>query len=232
MVWYQILISIALAYLLGSFQTSYIFGKLVKKVDIRNYGSGNPGATNAIRVFGAKFGMVVLVIDALKGALSILIPRLLFGPMDVAIELLVGIFAIVGHNYPFYMGFKGGKGVAASIGIILAVDWRAFLIAGIPALLLLLITRIMSVASLSFEFLSFLSFFIIYFTDKNLFWIVVTAALYPLMSFYRHRKNIINLLEGKEKRLWGKGSEKITVETKDKNASENEAAKSKTAKDA
>ena len=82
------------------------------------------------------------------------------------------------------MGFKGGKGVAASIGIILAVDWRAFLIAGIPALLLLLITRIMSVASLSFEFLSFLSFFIIYFTDKNLFWIVVTAALYPLMSFF------------------------------------------------
>lgn len=216
MLWYQVLISIAAAYLLGSFQTSYLFGKLIKKVDIRNYGSGNPGATNAIRVFGAKFGMSVLIIDALKGALAIAVPKFLFGSTDVAAELLVGIFAIIGHNYPFYMGFKGGKGVAASIGIILMIDWRAFLIAGIPALIVLVVTRTMSVASLSFEFLSFVSFFALYFADKNLFWIVVTAALYPLMSFYRHRKNIINLLEGNEKKLWGKGSEDIRIDKNNK----------------
>lgn len=214
MLWYQVLISIAVAYLLGSFQTSYLFGKLIKKVDIRNYGSGNPGATNAIRVFGTKFGMTVLIIDALKGVLAIAVPKFLFGSTDVAAELLVGIFAIIGHNYPFYMGFKGGKGVAASIGIILMIDWRAFLIAGIPALIILVVTRTMSVASLSFEFLSFVSFFTLYFADKNLFWIVVTAALYPLMSFYRHRKNIINLLEGNEKKLWGKGSEDIRIDKK------------------
>lgn len=213
MVWYQVLISIATAYLLGSFQTSYIIGKLLKKVDIRDYGSGNPGATNAIRVFGTKFGMFVLVIDALKGALSIAVPKLLFGGTDIAAELLIGIFTIIGHNYPFYMGFKGGKGVAASIGIILMIDWRAFVFAGIPALIVLLITRTMSVASLSFEFLSFVSFFVLYFTDKNLFWIVITAALYPLMSFYRHRKNIINLIEGNEKKLWGKGSEDIRLDS-------------------
>ncbi len=212
MIWYQVLVSVAIAYLLGSFQTSYIIGKLVKRVDIRDYGSGNPGATNAIRVFGTRFGMLVLIIDALKGALSIIVPRLLFGGTDIAIELLVGIFTIIGHNYPFYMKFKGGKGVAASIGIILMVDWRAFLFAGIPALIILLITRIMSVASLSFEFLSFIAFFVLYFTDKNLFWIVITAALYPLISFYRHRKNIINLLEGNEKKLWGKGSENIRLD--------------------
>lgn len=216
MLWYQVLISIAAAYLLGSFQTSYLFGKLIKKVDIRNYGSGNPGATNAIRVFGAKFGMAVLIIDALKGALAITVPKFLFGSTDVAVELLVGIFAIIGHNYPFYMGFKGGKGVAASIGIILMIDWRAFLIAGIPALIVLVVTRTMSVASLSFEFLSFVSFFALYFADKNLFWIVVTAALYPLMSFYRHRKNIINLLEGNEKKLWGKDSEDIRIDKNNK----------------
>lgn len=221
MVWYQVLISVAIAYLLGSFQTSYIIGKLVKKVDIRDYGSGNPGATNAIRVFGTKFGMLVLIIDALKGALSIVVPKFLFGGTDIAAELLVGIFTIVGHNYPFYMKFKGGKGVAASIGIILMVDWRAFVFAGIPALIILLITRIMSVASLSFEFLSFIAFFVLYFTDKNLFWIVITAALYPLMSFYRHRKNIINLIEGNEKKLWGKGSENIRLDS-DNQGSTNE----------
>lgn len=221
MVWYQVLISVAIAYLLGSFQTSYIIGKLVKKVDIRDYGSGNPGATNAIRVFGTKFGMLVLLIDALKGALSIAVPKFLFGGTDIAAELLVGIFTIIGHNYPFYMKFKGGKGVAASIGIILMVDWRAFVFAGIPALIILLITRIMSVASLSFEFLSFIAFFVLYFTDKNLFWIVITAALYPLMSFYRHRKNIINLIEGNEKKLWGKGSENIRLDS-DKQGSTNE----------
>lgn len=212
MVWYQVLISVAIAYLLGSFQTSYIIGKLIKKVDIRDYGSGNPGATNAIRVFGTKFGMLVLIIDALKGALSIVVPKFLFGGTDIAAELLIGIFTIIGHNYPFYMGFKGGKGVAASIGIILMIDWRAFVFAGIPALVILLVTRTMSVASLSFEFLSFIAFFVIYFTDKSLFWIVITAAFYPLMSFYRHRKNIINLIEGNEKKLWGKGSEDIRLD--------------------
>ena len=217
MVWYQVLISVAIAYLLGSFQTSYIIGKLIKKVDIRDYGSGNPGATNAIRVFGTKFGMFVLIIDALKGALSIVVPKLLFGGTDIAAELLIGIFTIIVHNYPFYMGFKGGKGVAASIGIILMIDWRAFLFAGVPALIVLLITRTMSIASLSFEFLSFVSFFVLYFTDKNLFWIVITAALYPLMSFYRHRKNIINLIEGNEKKLWGKGSEDIRLDNNKQN---------------
>ena len=147
------LLSLVLSYLIGSFQSSYIFGKLLKKVDIRDYGSGNPGATNAIRVFGFKFGMACLIIDALKGVLAVYIVKTLFGADFITLQLAAGIAAILGHNYPFYMGFKGGKGVAASLGIILFIDWRVFVFAGFPAILILLITRIMSVASLSFEFL-------------------------------------------------------------------------------
>lgn len=212
MVWYKIILILVISYLIGSFQSSYIFGKLIKKTDIRNYGSGNPGATNAIRVFGLKFGLVVLLIDALKGAVAVMMVKYGFGSTSVALQLLAGMFCILGHNYPFYMGFKGGKGVAASLGIILMVDWRVFLIAGIPALIVMVITRIMSVASLTFEFASLIAFFAFYLASGEFALIVLTAALYPLMSFYRHRKNIINLLEGKESRLWGKGVAHIDIE--------------------
>ena len=209
MVWYMVLLTAALSYLIGSFQTSYIFGKAIKKKDIREYGSGNPGATNAMRVFGFKFGMVVLLIDALKGALTIVLVKYGFGCTDTALLLLAGIFCIVGHNFPFYMGFKGGKGVAASLGIILVVDYKVFLFAGILALISLFAFRIMSIASLVFEFNTLLGFFLLYMTNNNFFWIIVTAAVYPLMSFYRHRRNLKNLVDGKEKKLWGEGSEHI-----------------------
>ena len=209
MVWYMVLLTAALSYLIGSFQTSYIFGKAIKKKDIREYGSGNPGATNAMRVFGFKFGMVVLLIDALKGALTIVLVKYGFGCTDTALLLLAGIFCIVGHNFPFYMGFKGGKGVAASLGIILVVDCKVFLFAGILALISLFAFRIMSIASLVFEFNTLLGFFLLYMTNDNFFWIIVTAAVYPLMSFYRHRRNLKNLVDGKEKKLWGEGSEHI-----------------------
>lgn len=209
----KVLLALGLSYLIGSFQPSYIFGKLIKKVDIRDYGSGNPGATNAIRVFGFKFGMTCLLIDALKGAIAVLIVKLLFADDIIWLQLAAGIAAIFGHNYPFYMGFKGGKGVAASLGIILMVDWRIFLLAGIPAILVLLITRIMSIASLTFQFLALVFFIFFNITNDSLISIAVTAAFYPLISFWRHRKNISRLIAGEEPKLWGKGSKKITLET-------------------
>ncbi len=212
MIWYKVLLAVAIAYLIGSFQTSYILGRLVKKVDIRNYGSGNPGATNAIRVFGLKFGLFVLLIDTLKGAFAVLLIRYMFHTSDVSLQLLSGIFCIIGHNHPFYMGFKGGKGVAASLGIILVIDWRVFLLAGVPALIILLLTRIMSLASLTFEFVSLIAFFSLYIMKPDFSQIVITAALYPLISFYRHRKNIVNLIEGNESPLWGKGKTDVSAD--------------------
>ncbi len=208
----KVFLALALSYLIGSFQPSYIFGKLIKKVDIRDYGSGNPGATNAIRVFGVKFGMMCLLIDALKGAIAVLIVKYAFGPDDIALQLIAGIAAIFGHNYPFYMGFKGGKGVAATLGIILMIDWRVFVCAGTPAILTLLITRIMSISSLLFQLLTLVFFIFFNITNNHLISIAVTAALYPLISFWRHRQNISRLIAGEEPKLWGKGSKKISLD--------------------
>ena len=199
-----IILALLGSYVVGCLQPSYLLGKAIKHVDIRDYGSGNSGATNAIRVFGFKFGMVCLLIDALKGLLAVLLVKLFLGPdvvgsegAAILLQLCCGLCVILGHNYPFYMHFRGGKGVAASIGILLMVDWRLFLIAGIPALLILVIGRIMSVASLSFETLCFVGLAILCFHMD---------FYYPAMSFWRHRSNLVRLAHGEESRLWGKGS--------------------------
>lgn len=201
------------SYLIGSLQPSYLLGKAIKHVDIRDYGSGNSGATNAIRVFGLPFGMTCLLIDALKGLVAILLVKLFLGPdvlgsegAAILFQLCCGLCVILGHNYPFYMHFRGGKGVAASIGILLMIDWRLFLIAGIPALLILLIGRIMSVASLSFETLCFVGLAILCFHMDFYYLILLAAFCYPAMSFWRHRTNLVRLAHGEESRLWGKGS--------------------------
>lgn len=208
----KIIAALLCSYLLGSFQPSYLLGKAIKHVDIRDYGSGNSGATNAIRVFGAKFGFTCLAIDAGKGALAIGLVKIFLGPsvlgpsLSTLLQLICGICVILGHNYPFYMNFRGGKGIAASLGIILVINWKVFLVAGIPSIAILLIFRIMSVASLSFEFLSFVMFAIFYFPYPNYIWITLAAAVYPVLAFYRHRNNLSRLVAGKEPRLWGKGS--------------------------
>lgn len=213
----SILAALLLSYLVGSLQPSYLLGKAIKHVDIRDYGSGNSGATNAIRVFGVKFGMVCLLIDAAKGALVILAVKLLLGPdvlgsegAAILLQLCCGLCVILGHNYPFYMHFRGGKGVAASIGILLMIDWRLFFLAGIPALLILVIGRIMSVASLSFETLCFVGIAILCFHEPYYYGILLAAFCYPLMSFWRHRSNLVRLAHGEESRLWGKGSKKTS----------------------
>ncbi len=197
-------------YFLGTFQPSYLLGMKIYHKDLRQEGSGNSGATNAIRVFGLKFGLLCLAIDAGKGALGVLFAKLMLtadivGSHDVSIcfQLIAGIFVLIGHNHPFYMQFRGGKGVAASLGIMLVIDWRVFLIAAIPSLLCLLLTRIMSISSLTFEFTCFLSFLILYFQSDAFYWIVIVASLYPILSFTRHRNNLARLVNGKEPKLWG-----------------------------
>ncbi|NLL63698.1 MAG: glycerol-3-phosphate 1-O-acyltransferase PlsY [Ruminococcaceae bacterium] len=210
--WYFVLLILVISYLLGSFQTSYIFGKLFKKVDIRDYGSGNAGTTNSFRVFGAKIGVAVLLIDILKGIVAVLLVKLAFKCDSVALQLLAGLFVTLGHNYPFYMKFKGGKGVAAAIGIFAAVDWRIFLIAGLIGLLILVTTRYMSVASLTFQVLTFIGFVFFYLKDPEFYYILVIAAIYPILSFFQHRKNIKGLKDGTENKLWGKGKKKVKLD--------------------
>lgn len=120
------LIVIALGYLLGNFQTSYILGKLIKKVDIRTLGRGNAGASNSVESFGWKFGIIVAFLDAFKGLLAVLLVRYFF---DVSLDVqgapllyLAGYSAVLGHIYPFFMNFKGGKGTATLVGMMVGLN--------------------------------------------------------------------------------------------------------------
>lgn len=210
----KIIAVFAISYLLGSIQPSYILGKKLKHVDIRDFGSGNSGATNAIRVFGIRFGIGCLLIDAAKGSIAIAIAKYIFNPnvidpsISILLQLLCGLFVILGHNHPFYMDFQGGKGIAASIGILLTIDYRLFFIAGIPALLIMVIFRYMSVASLTFEFLSFVGITFLNFKEGTFYWVAIIAAFYPIIAFYRHKANIKRLATGTEPKLWSKKGEK------------------------
>ena len=122
----EIIISAVVGYLLGNIQAAYILGKLIKKVDIRTMGQGNAGASNAVESLGWKFGVLVAIIDVLKGAVSILLIKMLFkvelNSEGAFLLYLAGYTAILGHIYPFYMNFKGGKGTATLIGILLGMN--------------------------------------------------------------------------------------------------------------
>ena len=119
----QRLICLAIGYLFGLFHTSYFYGK-AHGIDIREYGSGNAGTTNALRVLGKKAGAIVLIGDLFKCIIAVILTKLVFGPVYPEIKYLLCLYtgagAVLGHNFPFYMGFKGGKGVAATGGLILS----------------------------------------------------------------------------------------------------------------
>lgn len=191
---------ILIGYAFGCIQTSYLVGKWFKKIDIRNYGSGNAGATNAFRVYGKGLGTFCLVFDALKGVAAVLIARFCF-QNSVLLMLITGFAVIIGHNFPFYMNFKGGKGIAASLGIFLVIDYRVFFIAGVIPLILLATLRYMSVASLSFSVLLIVVIGIFYRNDPNILYIVLITAAYSALAFWQHRENLKRLLKGTESKL-------------------------------
>ena len=137
------IICLAAGYLCGLFQTGYIYGKL-HGIDIRSYGSGNSGSTNALRVMGKKAGLTVFVGDFLKTVIPCFITRLLFKDQPELMYvymLYTGLGVILGHNFPFYLGFKGGKGIAATAGIIFSIDWRLTVICLSCFILLVAVTR-------------------------------------------------------------------------------------------
>ena len=206
------LLCIGLGYVFGCLQFAYILGKVLKGIDIRQYGSGNAGTTNAIRVLGTKIGIATLVLDILKAVAALVIIALIWGYDQKHRLLWGGIGVVLGHNYPFYMQFRGGKGVAATIGIFLAADIRLLLIAGIPALVLLAITKYMSVASLTYMLLLVITTAFFYLGQPHGVEVLILAAVLALSGFWRHRGNIKRLLHGQEVKM----GQKVSVDAKEK----------------
>lgn len=197
----DIFIVIALGYLLGNFQTSYILGKLIKKVDIRTLGRGNAGASNAVESLGWKFGIVVAFSDAFKGLLAVLLVRYFF---EVSLDVqgapllyLAGYSAVLGHIFPFFMNFKGGKGTATLVGIMFGLNpWF-----GVLGLAIIIIITFISdyVAVGTVGLLLWMLAGTLYF---NIGWIpTVIAILGSLLSIYLHLPNFKRIKKKNEGRL-------------------------------
>ncbi|MBN7275280.1 glycerol-3-phosphate acyltransferase [Ligilactobacillus pobuzihii] len=179
-----------IGYLLGSIPSGIWIGKAFFGKDIREYGSGNMGTTNTFRVLGKTAGSVVLLIDMLKGSATALLPLLFHSDANA---LLIGIAAIVGHAFPIFASFKGGKTVATSVGVLLIYNWQFFLLAWAIFLITLYLTSMVSVASmLGFTLITISSLF---YQD----WILTTVALIlTIFVFIRHWGNISRIRQGKE----------------------------------
>jgi glycerol-3-phosphate acyltransferase PlsY len=190
------------AYLLGSIPTGFLVAK-ARGIDIRMVGSGNIGATNAFRVLGKRFGIFVLLVDALKGWVAVqiaapLVAQAIPGAPSDYLRITAGIAVILGHNFTCWLHFKGGKGIATSAGVLIGlVPWALLIILGVWIILFIL-TRYVSIGSIAASFtLPFATWFT---TGHDIGLTAVTAAL-GVLAIYKHRRNIQRLLEGTESRI-------------------------------
>ena len=200
--------AIILSYLIGSIPTAYIFGRIVKGVDIRKHGSGNVGATNAFRVLGAGFGITVLLLDALKGLVCVvnisdfILSRGL-GLNPLMLRVILGLTAVAGHSWTVFLNFKGGKGMAVTLGVLAGLSikfpvLRIILLAEIALwLAVFLSSRIVSLASI-ISAITFPIFFIIFRQSPYL---VLMSLILSLLIVFRHKSNISRLLRGEESRI-------------------------------
>lgn len=192
----QILISILIGYGLGSIQSAYLLGRLVRNIDIREHGTGNAGASNVTSTMGLKYGIVVGAFDIFKGALSVGAVRALF-PGIPELAYLAGLTAVVGHLFPFYLRFRGGKGVAALVGMMFGVDWRL----GLLFVLLVAVPALASDYIVVGSVTVFAALPVLTYLQGHPPSLVGAAALLTGVSWYLHRENIQRVLGGMELKI-------------------------------
>lgn len=229
------LICVLTGYVFGLIQSGYIYGRL-KGVDIRTKGSGNAGSTNTLRVFGTKAGFTVLFCDAFKTILAIWIMRLTIGSIIPDYKCLIifytAVGVILGHNFPFYLGFKGGKGMAATLGLILSLSPIWYFATMFPLFAIIFaITNYVSLGSM----LAYVLFFIetIIFgqagllgqalTQNELIELDIIAFFLMALAIFQHRKNVVRLIKGEESKtfLSKKKKEKYMAQKAEENKAEN-----------
>lgn len=200
----KIVILLAAAYLLGSIPSGVWIGKLFYGKDIREFGSGNSGTTNTFRVLGKPAGIIVLLMDILKGTLATLLPTLFH--LENVNPLWFGVFAILGHTFPVFAGFKGGKAVATSAGMLLAYSPLFFLYSVVIFLVCLFITSMVSLSSMIAAVLVTLSTILLPFVWPTILpehnWLLsLIATGVTIFIFIRHRENIKRIKAGTENRV-------------------------------
>ena len=204
------IVCLLIGYGFGLFQTGYFYGKR-NGIDIRKHGSGNAGTTNALRTMGKKAGAITLLGDCMKAVLAILLVTLIFQkghPEEMMLlKLYAGAGCVLGHNFPFYMNFKGGKGIAASVGMLLAFDWRLLLLCAVVFFTVFALSHYVSLCSLLGYF-----FFVVGVICSGqmgrynmpapiLHEMYIVAILLMALAFWRHRQNIVRLIHGNESKI-------------------------------
>lgn len=194
-----LVLSVIVAYLIGSISSSTLVGKWFAHIDIREHGSGNAGATNTLRVLGLKWALVVLAVDILKGMAAIFIAWYL-GHGNPLFSYLSGLAVIIGHNWPLYFGFRGGKGIATTIGVLALLMFVPALLAGILAILLVIVTRYVSLGALVFTILTPVFVLLLHHGTNA----AIFAGIVAVFSIYRHKGNIVRLVKGQESRVFSR----------------------------
>ncbi len=210
MIW--IIALVLVSYLLGSFPTALIAGKIAKGIDIRQHGSGNVGASNVFRVIGKKWGTFVLLTDMLKGFLPAFFFPLIIPPSILdslgflnslkILGLIFGFAAIAGHNWTIFLKFKGGKGVATSAGVFLAILPKAVLCALGVWILTVLITNYIAAGSMIASFSLVLFIFVFYRAIPEFGFLFVMSLILACLVIYTHRSNIDRILKGTEHKVF------------------------------
>lgn len=205
------LICVMIGYVFGLFQTGYIYGKM-HNIDIRKQGSGNAGTTNALRTMGWKAGLVTFLGDCFKCVFAVVIVHLLYGKthadMIPLLAMYAGMGAVLGHNYPFYLKFKGGKGIAATAGLLVSTTnvWMV-LICLVAFVAIVGVTRYVSLGSLAVVIIYLVEVVVYgqmggFGVAANYLWeMYAIAAFLMLSAFFKHRANIQRLLSGTENKL-------------------------------
>lgn len=200
-----------IGYCFGCIQSAYILGRLIGKIDIREYGSGNAGFTNTTRVLGKKVGIVVFLIDLFKIIAAYIICSLIFdgdGSFVNGNSLLPGLYAgigaVLGHNFPFYLGFRGGKGIACTLGLMLCVDWQIALITYAIGFVVFLAKRYISLSSLTMA----LVYPVLMIITRNIYGFGIEEILLMfvlcILAYIKHKSNIERLLNGTENKFGSK----------------------------
>ncbi|WP_436374813.1 glycerol-3-phosphate 1-O-acyltransferase PlsY [Cytobacillus sp. BC1816] len=186
--------SLFLSYVIGSISFALVIGKLFYKTDIRGYGSGNLGATNVYRVLGKKAGLIVAIADLLKGTLACLLPQILNSAVS---PIICGLLAILGHVFPVFAGFKGGKAVATATGVLLFLTPLGTLTGFVVFLFTLILSKYVSLSSM----LAGIAIFIysLIFEEKV---IIALSFFISVLVIILHRQNIKRLISGTENKLW------------------------------
>jgi glycerol-3-phosphate acyltransferase PlsY len=186
-------------YLFGSFPSGYLAGRIAKGIDIRSLGSGSTGATNVLRHIGKRAAITVFLLDLFKGVLSILLAKYLL--LNDSWQVAIGLSTLIGHIWPIWLNWKGGKAVATGLGIFLGLSWQVGLATLGIFIIMIALFRIVSLASLSAALALPLIMFLSFSTSNFSLPFLIISLLAMTLVVWRHRENIVRLIKGKEPRI-------------------------------